>query len=99
MLRGSEQLTAKVECLEFENKGLLEALKTEKKKSNKGKRLNLLGKEDNSPQLFSPSKIQAAREYAQSKEAKKEQYKKDEERKRKKSTCRCLIYITYSATI
>ena len=76
-------MAAKVECLEFENKGLLEALKTKKKKRNRGKRLNLLGEEDNSPQLFSPSKIQAACEYAQSKEAEKEQYKKNAEEKKK----------------
>lgn len=60
MLRGSEKLAAKVECLEFENTGLLEALKAgEKKKRNRGIRLNLLGEEDNGPQFFSPSKIQA----------------------------------------
>lgn len=52
ILRGSEQLAIKANCLEFENKGLMEALKAEKKKRNGGKRLNLLGKEDDSPQLF-----------------------------------------------
>lgn len=83
MLRESEQMAAKVDCLEFENKGLLEALKAEKKKRNRGKRLNLLGEEDNGPQLFSPSKIQAAREYAQGKEAEKEQHKRDAEEKRR----------------
>ena len=90
MLRGSEQLAAKVDCLEFENKGLLEALKAEKKKRNRGKRLNLLGEEDNGPQLFSPSKIQAAREYAQGKEAEKEQHKRDaEEREGSSKGKRC----------
>lgn len=83
MLRGSEQFAAKVEYLEFENNGLLEALKTEKKKRNRGKRLNLLGEEDNDLQLFLPSKVQAAREYAQSKEVEKKQHKKDAEEKKK----------------
>lgn len=32
MLKKNQQLAAKVECFEFENKRLLEALKTEKKK-------------------------------------------------------------------
>lgn len=34
--------------LDFKNKELIEALKAEKKKRNKSKRLNLLGKEDDS---------------------------------------------------
>lgn len=49
MLWGSEKLAAKVDVLEFENKRLIEALKVEKQKKNRGKRLNLLGEEDNSP--------------------------------------------------
>ena len=79
MLRGSEKLTAKVDVLEFENKGLIEALKVEKQKRNRGKRLNLLGEEDNGPQLFSP---RAAREFAAQKEAEEEQYKKNIEKKK-----------------
>ena len=39
---------------------LTEALLMEKKKKQRGKRLNLLGEEDNKPQIFTPSKIQAA---------------------------------------
>ena len=61
MLRGSEKLAAKVDVLEFENKRLIEALKVEKQKRTRGKRLNLLGEEDNSPQLFLPSRVRAAR--------------------------------------
>ena len=33
---------------EFKNKKLIKALKTEKKKRNRGKKLNLLGKKDDS---------------------------------------------------
>lgn len=53
MLRGSEQLVAKVNCLEFENKGLMKALKADKKKKNKGKK-------NDSLQFFFYSRIQAA---------------------------------------
>ncbi len=82
MLRGSEQLAASVNYLEFENKGLIEKLKAEKKKKNKGKRLNLLGEEDDGPQLFSPSRVQAARNFAAKKEAEKEHQEKDAKKKK-----------------
>lgn len=61
MLRGSEQLAAKVDILEFE--GLIEALKVEKQKRNRGRRFNLLGEEDNGPQLFPPLHVYVAREF------------------------------------
>ena len=47
MLKESEQLAAMADYLEFENKRLIEALKAEKKKRNRGKWLNILGEEDN----------------------------------------------------
>ena len=59
------------------------ALKAEKKKQNRGKRLNLLGEEDDGPQLFSPSRVQAARDFAHYKEVEKEQQKRDVEEKKK----------------
>ena len=43
--------------------GLTEALRNEKKRRQRGKRLNLLGENDSGPQFFSPGRIQAAREY------------------------------------
>ena len=49
-------------------KGLVEALKQEKKRRQRGKRLNLIGEEDSGPQLFSPTRVQAARDYQTSKE-------------------------------
>lgn len=55
MLQDSKKLTAKIDVLNFENKRLIEALKVEKQKRNRGIRLNLLGGEDNGSQLFSPS--------------------------------------------
>jgi hypothetical protein len=36
---------------------LIQALKTEKKKQNCGKQLNLVGEEDNRPQLFTPNQV------------------------------------------
>lgn len=82
LLRGSEQLAAQVSCLQFENKGLLEALKVEKKKRARGKRLNLVGEEDNGPQLFSPSRVKAARDFISAKEQEIDQRKKLAEEKK-----------------
>ena len=48
---------------------LIEALEQEKKRRKRGKRLNLLGTEDNGPQFFSPSRVQAARDFQTSKDA------------------------------
>ena len=83
MLRGSKQLAAIIHYLEFENKGLMEALKIEKKKRNRSKRLNLIGEEDDDLQLFSLLRIQAARNFAYDKKVKKKQQKKDVEEKKK----------------
>ena len=83
ILRGSKQLVAMTHCLEFENKGLMEALKAEKKKPNRGKKLNLLGTEDDGLQLFSSSRVQAVCNFAPDKEVEKEQQKRDVEEKKK----------------
>ena len=48
-------------------KGLCEALKNKKKRRKRGKRLNLLGEEDNGPQFFSSARVQAARAWQASK--------------------------------
>ncbi len=82
LLQGSEQLAAQVNCLQFENRGLLEALKAKKKKLVRGKRLNLLGEEDTWPQNFSPSRVQAAIDFATAKGAENEQKKRDAEKKK-----------------
>ena len=44
--------------------------------------MNLLVEEDNSPQLFSPSRVRAAREFAAQREAEKGQHKKIIEKKK-----------------
>lgn len=72
MLRGSKQLVTKVHYLKLKNKGLMKALKTERKKSNKGKRPNLLSKKDDGLQLFSSSRVQTTCNFVYHKEVKKE---------------------------
>lgn len=47
MLQRSKKLATKVDILEFENKGLIGALKIKKQKRNRGKKLNLLIEENN----------------------------------------------------
>ena len=61
---------------------LTEALLMEKKKKQRGKRLNLLGEEDNKPQIFTPSKIQAALARNSKKEQEEEQKKEEKDRKK-----------------
>jgi hypothetical protein len=76
IVRGSEQLAAKNDCLQHEIRGLREVLVLEKKKRNRGKRLNLLGEEDNGPQLFNPARIALAQAHAEEKEEAERQKKK-----------------------
>jgi hypothetical protein len=49
--------------------GLIRALKMEKRKRNRRKRLNLVREEDNRPQFFSPSWVHCAKAYSEEKEA------------------------------
>ena len=44
------------------------ALKQEKKRRKRGQRLNLVGEEDSGAQLFSPTRVAAARKYQAAKE-------------------------------
>jgi hypothetical protein len=69
ILRANKQLAAQVEINEHVMRGLRRAIKIEQKRRKQGKRLNLLGEEDNGPQFFSPSRVQAALEYQAEKEA------------------------------
>ena len=83
ILRESEQLAAMAHCLEFKNKGLMEALKTKKKKRNRSKKLNLIDKEDDGLQLFSLLRVQAICNFAYNKKVEKKQQKRDVEEKKK----------------
>jgi hypothetical protein len=82
ILHGHEKLAAQHSIDEHIINGLQEAFKIEKKKRARGKRLNLIGQEDdNGPQFFSPSAIQAARRFQEDKEneeALQKQVKADE---------------------
>ena len=68
ILRANLLLAAQHSIDKHIQKGLVEALKQEKKRRQQGKRLNLIGEEDSGPQLFSPTRVQAARDYQTSKE-------------------------------
>jgi hypothetical protein len=62
ILRGHERLAAQHSINTYVITSLHKAFKIEKKKSNKSKRLSLIGKEDNGgPMFFSPSQINTAR--------------------------------------
>lgn len=85
ILKGSEQLAAKSDCLEFENEKLIEVLKTKGKKQNKGKGSNLLGKKDYGLQLFLPSRVQIACNFTHNKGAEKKQQIRNVKQKNQKA--------------
>jgi hypothetical protein len=61
LFRTVERLVTQHEIDVHVNQGLRKALTYEKQKRRKGKRLNLLGEDSSAPQLFSPSRVQAAK--------------------------------------
>jgi hypothetical protein len=61
VFRANEQLVSQHSIDQHQIRGLINALKIEKKKRKRGKRLNLIGEEDRGPQFFSPSRVEAAR--------------------------------------
>ena len=63
IFRGYERAAANRSILIHMNRGLQEALKIEKKKRRRGKRLNLLNQKDDGPTFWSSIKVVAAREY------------------------------------
>lgn len=69
IFRANERLAAEQDISRHVIRGLTEALQDEKKRRKRGKRLNLLGVEDGGPQFFSPTKVQAARDFQATKEA------------------------------
>ena len=62
ILRVNERLAVEHFIDQYVIRGLIKALKHEKKRRRRGKRLNLLGQEESGPQFFSLTKVQAARE-------------------------------------
>jgi hypothetical protein len=67
LVRSVERLATQHE-IDNHVKGLRRALVMEKQKRKKAKRLNLLGEEDSGLQLFSPSRVQAAKAFQAQKE-------------------------------
>lgn len=61
VFRANERLVSQHSIDQHMLKGLVNALKDEKKKRRRGKRLNLVGDEDMGPQFFSPARVEAAR--------------------------------------
>jgi hypothetical protein len=68
VFRANERLASQHSVDQHVRRGLTEALRHEKKRRQRGKRLNLLGEEDSSPQFFSPGRVQAARDYQATKD-------------------------------
>ena len=61
LFQASEKLAVLNSIMSHELNVLTEAIRMEKKKRNKGKRLNLLGEEAGGPQLFSPNQVMKAK--------------------------------------
>ena len=68
VFKANEQLTSQHSVDAHIITGLSNALRNEKKKRQRGKRLNLLGENGVGPQFFSPSRIQLARDYQNQKD-------------------------------
>jgi hypothetical protein len=77
LLRGCTKLSTQHAIDKHTKQGLFEALNMEKKSHARGRKLNLLGEEDNNAQLYSPTRICAARDFQAEKDA-QEQAEKDQ---------------------
>jgi hypothetical protein len=73
LLKANERLAAEYSIATHVIRGLEQAIKFKKRKRKKEKKLNLLDKEISGAQFFSPSRVQAARDYQAIKEAEKQQ--------------------------
>jgi hypothetical protein len=75
LFKANEVLATQHSVDEHVKKGLIETVAMEKKRRKRGKKLNILGKEDHGPQFFSPTTLVAARERQEELEAKEEEEK------------------------
>ena len=82
VFRANERLTAQHDIDQHEVRGLKDALRAEKKRRQRGKRLNLLGEEATGPQFFSPASIEAARARQASKDDEEVQRQRDIQEKK-----------------
>ena len=72
IMHGNSRLAASNSIAQHTIHGLIRALKTEKRKRNRGKRLNLLGEESNGPQVFTPNQVHRAKAYSDELKAKED---------------------------
>jgi len=70
LFKANEELSAQVSLDQYTKEGLIESLKLEKKCRNRGEKLNILGKENNGPILFSAENVRLAQTKAAEKEEK-----------------------------
>ncbi|KAI9651852.1 MAG: hypothetical protein M1829_002124, partial [Trizodia sp. TS-e1964] len=77
LFKASERLSAEDSIKTHMIDGLSEALKNEKLKRKRGKKLNLKGEERAGPQFFSPRKIEAAWAYQAKKDLEEVQHRQD----------------------
>ena len=77
ILRANEKLAALHSIDQHVIEGLQMAIREEKRRRARGKRLNLVGEKEAGPQFWSPSKVQAARDYQASKEKEEKQRKQE----------------------
>jgi Skp family chaperone for outer membrane proteins len=82
LFRANETLAARTSIAEHRARNLQEALQIEKKKRQRGKRLNLCGKETSGAQWYGVPEVQEARAYTAAQTAKEEQEKLDKENKK-----------------
>jgi len=70
LFKANEELSAQAALDQYTKDGLIESLKLEKNCRNRGKRLNVLGQENNGPILFSADNVRLAQAIATEKEEK-----------------------------
>jgi hypothetical protein len=72
IFRSQERLATQHKVDQHIQKGLFETIKTEKQRRQREKRLNLVGKESSGAQIFPPSQVRVALDYAAAKKAEAE---------------------------
>src|SRR5450432_394276 len=72
IFRSHERLAAQDSINKHVISSLQRSIQIEQKKRKKGKRLNIVGEEDNGPQFFTPGRVRAAIEYQAQKEDQEE---------------------------
>lgn len=77
IMKANERMAAELSIKQHIIQGLSGALINEKRRRNRGIRLNISGEREGGPQFFSPNKVQAARDILASKEDEKMKKKED----------------------